>query len=114
MRANAGQIYQSTRGKELAGTYNHVLISELFHEQSSRWEALVNEHVQRIVDLVENYIANAFKFIIKDDNVRLQLSFLVAEKMDQNTNNALEEVRSRLKDESSPQPTSNNNSPPTI
>ncbi|KAK4997344.1 hypothetical protein LTR66_003226 [Elasticomyces elasticus] len=30
-------IYITNRGKELLGNYNHILLSEMFHVQSSRW-----------------------------------------------------------------------------
>ncbi|KAK6607732.1 dynamin family protein [Botrytis cinerea] len=45
------QALTRTRGKELPGNFNPSLISELFWEQSARWEELAAEHIERVSDV---------------------------------------------------------------
>ncbi|THV46033.1 hypothetical protein BGAL_0425g00100 [Botrytis galanthina] len=47
-----------TRGKELPGNFNPSLISELFWEQSSRWEGLAEEHIERVSDVCTEFLKN--------------------------------------------------------
>ncbi|CCF45427.1 vacuolar sorting protein VPS1 [Colletotrichum higginsianum] len=44
------ETYLQTRGRELPGNYNHVLLAELFHEQSSPWRKIAENHVSEVVD----------------------------------------------------------------
>lgn len=48
-----------SRGRELAGSYNPLLISELFWAQSSSWETLAREHISHIFTLTHALITDA-------------------------------------------------------
>ncbi|KAH6675420.1 dynamin family protein-like protein [Halenospora varia] len=41
-----GRAQAHSRGRELAGNYNPLLVGELFWEQASKWEALATEHIE--------------------------------------------------------------------
>ncbi|KFZ19520.1 hypothetical protein V501_00631 [Pseudogymnoascus sp. VKM F-4519 (FW-2642)] len=43
------RVYLKTRGRELPGNYNYVLLSELYHEQSSRWTMIGNDHLTSVL-----------------------------------------------------------------
>ncbi|KAI0183596.1 P-loop containing nucleoside triphosphate hydrolase protein [Xylaria flabelliformis] len=51
------QVLKS-RGKELIGSFNPNVIAELFWEQSESWEKLAKSHVERILQLCENFLRN--------------------------------------------------------
>lgn len=45
-----------TRGKELIGSFNPLLIGELFWEQSSNWNSLAMDHIERIARVCEAFL----------------------------------------------------------
>lgn len=53
------QTYRRNRGKEPPGNTNHVLLSELFHVQSSRWSKLAEAHIKRIRRVVDEFMREA-------------------------------------------------------
>ncbi|KAF7952298.1 uncharacterized protein EAE97_001795 [Botrytis byssoidea] len=52
------QALTRTRGKELPGNYNPSLISELYWEQSAKWEELAAEHIERVSDVCTEFLKN--------------------------------------------------------
>jgi GTPase SAR1 family protein len=50
-----------TRGKELLGNFNPLLIGELFWEQSSKWEKLASAHVEQVAHVVSNFLQTLLK-----------------------------------------------------
>ncbi|KAH9235872.1 hypothetical protein K456DRAFT_1944452 [Colletotrichum gloeosporioides 23] len=53
------KTYLDTRGRELPGNYNHVLLAELFHEQSSPWHDLAERHVSTVFDRVSKWLEDS-------------------------------------------------------
>jgi len=58
-------IMRDTRGRELPGTFNPMIVTDLFLEQSQPWEEISRRHVERVwhaalrfLDLVTDYIAD--------------------------------------------------------
>ena len=45
----------SSRGKELPGNYNHVLISDLFLIQASKWKTIAGDHLETYSDAIEGF-----------------------------------------------------------
>ena len=45
-------LMERNRGRELPGTYNPLIISDLFHEQSANWDELIGGYTKRILDAV--------------------------------------------------------------
>ena len=41
-------VLAQTRGRELVGNYNPLLVGELFWEQSSKWQVLAVDHIERV------------------------------------------------------------------
>jgi hypothetical protein len=41
-------VLARTRGRELVGNYNPLLVGELFWEQSSKWQLLAVDHIERV------------------------------------------------------------------
>jgi hypothetical protein len=41
-------VLARTRGRELVGNYNPLLVGELFWEQSSKWQVLAVDHIERV------------------------------------------------------------------
>jgi GTP-binding protein EngB required for normal cell division len=64
-----------SRGKEPVGNYNPLIIGELFWEQSSRWEALAEDHIDRIATICETFMDTLLEEKCPPD-VRTRLSTL--------------------------------------
>lgn len=45
------QVLFRTRGRELPGNFNPLLVGELFWEQSSNWHSLAEEHIERVASV---------------------------------------------------------------
>ena len=45
-----------TRGKELPGNFNPLLIGELFWEQSSKWQRMAEHHVEDVADVCTRFL----------------------------------------------------------
>ncbi|KAF3910516.1 Dynamin [Orbilia brochopaga] len=67
------ETYHRTRGQELQGTYNSVLLAELFHEQSSPWLNIAKEHLQNVFGNTSRFVKKALEFLVKDEQVRRRL-----------------------------------------
>ncbi|KAI9830934.1 MAG: hypothetical protein M1819_005317 [Sarea resinae] len=93
------ETYHGTRGRELPGNYNHALLSELFHEQSSRWGDIAKDHLQRLSSIVAGLVAAALAYIIKDEAVRRDVQNLINTHLEANDRNAQEELQKILDDE---------------
>ncbi|KAK6076277.1 dynamin family protein [Seiridium cupressi] len=64
-----------TRGRELPGTFNPIIVANLFLEQSGPWEDIIRQHVQKVwraakvfLELVVTHIADnsAFKVLFQE------------------------------------------------
>ncbi|MCJ1350688.1 MAG: hypothetical protein MMC33_000669 [Icmadophila ericetorum] len=51
-----GEVLARTRGKELEGNYNPLLIGELFWEQSEKWQTIATGHVENVTMLCTNFL----------------------------------------------------------
>ena len=49
-------LQKRTRGRELPGTFNPIIVADLFLEQSRPWEAIVRQHVQKVWDAASCFI----------------------------------------------------------
>ncbi|TAQ90934.1 hypothetical protein B7494_g709 [Chlorociboria aeruginascens] len=47
-----------TRGKELVGNFNPLLIGELFWEQASHWHSLATSHVEAVSDICTQFLSH--------------------------------------------------------
>lgn len=59
------ELLKRSRGRELPGMSNPLIVGDLFHEQSQPWEALAREHLSAVceatrtfLDLTVSYLAN--------------------------------------------------------
>ena len=88
-----------TRGRELPGNYNYVLLSELFHEQSSRWQSIAEDHVARVSQMATGFVQMALLRLIREENVRREISVLTSLGLDEGAHLAREELGKIAADE---------------
>ncbi|KAH1353397.1 hypothetical protein KXV31_002325 [Aspergillus fumigatus] len=92
-------IHKNTRGLELPGNHNHVFLSELFHEQSSRWPAIASQHVRRVNQETADFAHRALDFIVKDRQVAKEILNIINPILDINFRAAQEELQKICDDE---------------
>lgn len=56
-----------TRGRELPGNFNPLLIVELFWEQSENWQELAEDHLQDVSKLCSNFVIDLLRDICPAD-----------------------------------------------
>ncbi|CAG8947206.1 unnamed protein product [Penicillium salamii] len=99
MAAWVRQVYHRTRGRELPGNYNHALLAELFHSQSTRWGRIARDHVDAVAELVSRFLQSASKFVIKDNKVRQNVLHSVEKSVQANLQRAIDDLDTLLEDE---------------
>lgn len=92
-------MYQASRGKEFPGTYNYVLLAELFHEQSPRWLGIAEEHLQTVGNTVRAFVEDAIYHTSSDPNVSGELMELLLASLQENLDHAAEELQKLWQDE---------------
>ncbi|KAL2267868.1 hypothetical protein VTJ83DRAFT_5145 [Remersonia thermophila] len=60
--AHIEQVMNRNRGCELPGTFNPLLVRELFREQSRPWESIVRHHVRAVWNAACDFMAIVIKF----------------------------------------------------
>ncbi|CAD0017572.1 unnamed protein product [Aureobasidium pullulans] len=93
------ETYRRNRGKELPGNTNHVLLSELFHVQSSRWSELAEAHINNIHQVVDEFMQAALEHVVREEGVRWEISQLILESLDRNARAGRSELDRLLEDE---------------
>jgi hypothetical protein len=51
-----GRLLKQTRGRELPGTFNPMIISDLFMEQSTPWEDITRLHISQVRNAVTEFV----------------------------------------------------------
>lgn len=93
------QVYQGSRGRELPGNYNYILMSELFHEQSSRWHDIATQHLACIDFEATDFVDEALLHIVREDAVRQEIRDITDASLRKNFKAATEELKKLLEDE---------------
>ncbi|KAF9883003.1 hypothetical protein FE257_004343 [Aspergillus nanangensis] len=101
------QAYKNTRGLELPGSHNHVFLSELFHEQSSRWPAIASQHLRQVHHEAASFARRALTFIIKDKHINSEILKIINPTLEETFRAAQEELR-RICDDEKIQPVTYN------
>jgi GTPase SAR1 family protein len=50
------QVIVRTRGKELMGNFNPIVVAELFWDQSSKWGQLAEDHIERVAEICSRFL----------------------------------------------------------
>lgn len=88
-----------SRGKELPGNYNHILLSELFHVQSSRWQMIAECHLTRIREKISMFVEAVLQYLTNDEQVLAELLDFTSISLRQSSKTAMEELEKLRQDE---------------
>ena len=57
------RLMRRTRGRELPGTFNPMIVADLFREQSVPWEAIIQSHIDRVWKAARDFLSLAAIYI---------------------------------------------------
>ncbi|KAI6788241.1 hypothetical protein KC340_g13203 [Hortaea werneckii] len=92
-------VYSRTRGRELPGNYNHVLLAELFHFQSKRWRQLAADHIELVYNEVKSFVTMLAKHITNEERINLEIVKQVNENLATHMSEAEKELQILVEDE---------------
>lgn len=93
------QTYMSTRGRELPGNYSHILLTELFHHQSKRWPMLAQNHIDKICDIIHEFVKKALQYMPMEEYVRAELKERIHQSLQESRLSAERELAKLCADE---------------
>ncbi|RKF73097.1 Interferon-induced GTP-binding protein Mx [Golovinomyces cichoracearum] len=91
-------VVNNSRGSELMGNFNPLLVGELFWEQSCKWKTLAEGHIDKVSERCRNFLRILIREKCPDDvESRLWNTFIV-EALDRRSSQAREELEIIMKD----------------
>lgn len=81
--ARIDHLMKRTRGRELPGTFNPMIISDLFLEQSRPWEGLAQSHVEEVAHAVKTFLKHLISHVADDSTCGALFQTLVEPALEQ-------------------------------
>lgn len=96
-----GQVLARTRGRELPGNFNPLLVGELFWEQSSNWSRFATDHVKEVAQVCNQFLESVLEEICPKD-IRSNLwSFLIRDALKVRNEASVQELEKIMEDNKS-------------
>lgn len=92
-------LIKRSRGDELPGMFNPLLIANLYWEQSSPWEDIANRHVEDIWSLCYNFVSETLNTTTNKEVFDNLMKHLIGPVMDKRLEAAQNELKKLLEDE---------------
>jgi hypothetical protein len=70
-------LYQDSRGAELPGTVNPIVLENMFRQQSCPWENIAVSYLQKVRSAVDAFNKSLLAKLILDDDEALTLQFIL-------------------------------------
>jgi hypothetical protein len=74
---HAKSLLTWSRGRELPGTFNPMLIADLFHEQCTPWRAIALQFVEAIWSAARDFLESAFNYLTQEQTAELIMREIV-------------------------------------
>lgn len=91
-------ILAQGRGRELSGTYNPLIIGELFWAQSKGWEQIAQQHVNKVYNRCNTFLRMTFKDLASTDVIDDLISLYISNQMEKRLELAIKELEGLLAD----------------
>ncbi|KAI9824015.1 MAG: hypothetical protein M1826_007548 [Phylliscum demangeonii] len=91
-------VLQRTRGRELPGNFNPMLISQLFWEQSEPWEACALAHIDQVASVCDQFIHLVLQHSASSDVRSRLLTLKVEAALEESLSASREELRKIISD----------------
>ncbi|CRG92822.1 hypothetical protein PISL3812_09893 [Talaromyces islandicus] len=93
------ELYRDSRGAELPGTVNPVVLENMFRQQSRPWEGIAVSYLDKIIKAVDDYNRSMFTKLIPDDAVKEALKGRLLRGADDSSSQAHKQLSQILRDE---------------
>ncbi|KAK0335645.1 hypothetical protein LTR94_011900 [Friedmanniomyces endolithicus] len=93
------KVYSTSRGRELPGNYNHVLLAELFHFQARRWKDMASKHLGAVHTQLESFIQTLAQHVTQDERINMEIADKVAQHLSGQMSRASAELKVLIEDE---------------
>lgn len=87
-----------SRGRELPGTFNPLLVGELFWEQSTKWKILAQDHVDKVWSACQEFVRNLLRELTTETVFESLFTFYLDEVMEDRLECAKDELQRLLAD----------------
>jgi hypothetical protein len=95
----SSQIYATTRGRELPGNYNHMLLAKLVHVQSRSWGSIALKHAESLHAGLKTFVHALAKHIVDDEKIRLETIEIFIQHLSEEMNKTTTELKFLAGDE---------------
>lgn len=92
-------LYRDSRGAELPGTVNPAVLENMFRQQSSPWEKIAQDYVEKASSKISDFIRMSLERIVVDDEVRASLMSQIVRRQTTTSTRAMEILSTILSDE---------------
>lgn len=92
------QVLKRTRGKELSGNFNPLLIGELFWEQSSNWRRLAEEHVESVSRTCSQFLESLLEDTCPKDIQSRLWSYQIRDALKDRSDKSFDELHKIMED----------------
>ncbi|KAH7117540.1 interferon-induced GTP-binding protein Mx [Dendryphion nanum] len=87
-----GNVVIRNRGRELPGSFNPLLVGELFWQQSEKWPELATSHVEDIADVCRNFLETLLEDLCPKDVISRLWAFRFEEELKERYRSATAEL----------------------
>jgi hypothetical protein len=70
-------LLKKTRGRELPGTFNPMIVRELFLEQCSPWERLTTNHITAVWEATQKFLQVAAEYVADEATAKLLVNEVI-------------------------------------
>jgi hypothetical protein len=74
---HAKSLLTRSRGRELPGTFNPMLIADLFHEQCTPWRSIALQFVEAIWSAARDFLESVFNYLTQEQTAELIMREIV-------------------------------------
>ncbi|KAF8476211.1 P-loop containing nucleoside triphosphate hydrolase protein [Kalaharituber pfeilii] len=93
------QIHSESRGMELPGMVNPIVVQNIFHWQSMSWDALAKEYLQEVKTVVDSFVDTLLKYVCADEELESRIHMRLEQRVKKGYVDAEEELKNILKSE---------------
>ncbi len=75
--SHIGNLLKKTRGRELPGTFNPMIVRDLFLEQCSPWEGLTTNHITTVWEAAKEFLRLAVDYVADEATAKALLEEII-------------------------------------
>ncbi|KAF8456420.1 dynamin [Kalaharituber pfeilii] len=96
---NIKQIHSESRGTELPGMVNPIVVQNLFNWQSKSWDELAKEYLEEVTTTVDLFVNTLLKHVCPDKDLEQRIHMRLEQRVKKGYVDAEEELKKILKSE---------------